>query len=47
MLKYCENNKIDVFKYVPIQFIFDFSSTCLLQEINKFCIFFNTIEKLK
>ena len=47
MVKYCDSNKIDVFKYLPMQFVIDFSSKSFTAEIETFCQFFNCIEKVK
>jgi len=41
MVRYCEQNKLDVFQYLPIQFVFDFGSKNMTKEIERFCNFFN------
>ena len=45
MHRYCELNKLDVFQYLPIQFTIDFSSMNFTHEIDKFCGYFNMIQK--
>lgn len=49
MLKGCESSHRDVFDYLPITFVIDFSAdkTTVDQNYEKFQIYFNTIEKYK
>ena len=45
MHRYCELNKLDVFRYLPIQFTIDFSTMNFTLEIDKFCGYYKMIEK--
>ena len=47
MQRYCELNKLDIFKYLPIQFVFDFYNYNFTHEIEKFVTYFKSIEKVK
>ena len=47
MYKYCESQKTNVFQYLPIQFVLDLSSKNFTNEVDKFCHYFNIIEKAK
>lgn len=47
MQKFCEQQKLDVFQYLPIQFVIDFSQKNHSQEIDKFCQYFNSIETIR
>lgn len=47
MQTYCEQNKINVFQYLPVQFVFNFSKKDFTHEIDKFCHYFNSIEKVR
>ena len=49
MLKGCESSHKDVFDYLPITFVIDFSAdkTTVDQNYEKFQIYFNTIAKYK
>jgi len=47
MARYCDQNKLDVFQYLPIQFVFDFSSKTFSHEIEQFCQYFNCIERFR
>ena len=37
MHRYCESNKINVFKYMPVQFILDISAKSFINEVDRFC----------
>ena len=37
MHKFCESQKLNVFQYLPIQFVFDLSSKSMVLEIDRFC----------
>ena len=45
MHKYCESQKTNVFQYLPVQFVLDLSAKGFVNEVDKFCQFFNIIEK--
>ena len=47
MHRYCESNKLNVFQYVPIQFVFYFYNRNLTNEIEKFTDLFKSIETVK
>lgn len=49
MHKACESSHRDVFDYLPITFVIDFSTDKQIvdQNYDKFQIYFNTIEKHK
>ena len=37
MYKFCEHNKVNVFQYLPIQFVLDLSAKNFISEVDKFC----------
>jgi len=47
MWKFCEQNKQDVFQYLPTQFVLDFASKDFSKEVDQFCQYFNCIERIK
>lgn len=47
MQRFCEHNKLDVFQYLPTQFVLDFSSKDFQKEIDQFCQYFNCIERVR
>jgi len=47
MHKYLEGNKVNVFQYLPIQFVLDLSAKNFITEVDKFCKYYNCIEKVK
>ena len=46
MLRLCENNKLNVFDYMPIQFVFDFYNINFQSEIERFTQYFNCLAKV-
>ena len=47
MHKYCEQNKLNVFDYMPITFIIHFGNSNHIQEVEKFCTYYKLINKHK
>lgn len=47
MHKFCEHEKLNVFQYLPVQFVLDLSAKNCINEVDKFCQFFNSIERVK
>lgn len=47
MHRYCESVKSNVFQYLPIQFVLDLSHKSFVSEVDRFCQFFNILEKVK
>jgi hypothetical protein len=45
--KFCEGSKLNVFQYLPIQFVLDLSSKSFLHEVDRFCQYYNCIQKVK
>ena len=45
--KFCESSKLDVFDFLPIQFVLDFSEKSIAKDTQKFWRYFNAIEKQK
>lgn len=47
MHKFCESQKLNVFQYLPVQFVFDLNLKSFLFEVDRFCQYFNCIDKAK
>lgn len=47
MYKFCESQKVNVFKFMPIQFILDLSVKNFVFEVDRFCQYFNSIERIR
>ena len=47
MYRYCETNKINVFQYLPVQFVLDLSAKNFINEVDRFCQYFNAYSILK
>ena len=47
MFKLLEGNKVNVFQYLPVQFVLDLSAKNFISEVDKFCKYYNCIEKVK
>lgn len=47
MHRYCEQNKLNVFQYLPVQFVLDISSKNFISEVDRFCQYFNIAEKIR
>ena len=47
MTKLCENLHVDVFNSIPITFVIDLGTTLCQHEFDKFCYYFNMVEKHK
>jgi len=47
MSKLCENLRIDVFEHIPITFVIDLGTPLCQHEFDKFCYYFNMVEKFK
>ena len=45
MSKLCENLHQDIFSAIPITFVVDLGTPLCQQEFDKFCYYFNMIEK--
>lgn len=41
MYKYCESQKLNVFNYLPFQFVLDLSAKNFINEVDRFCQYFN------
>lgn len=41
--KYCESSKSNVFQYLPIQFVLDLSAKNFINEVDRFCQYYNCI----
>lgn len=44
MMKYCEQNNLDIFKYLPLTIMIQFGSSAYLNQIDSFINFFNKIK---
>lgn len=47
MSKLCENLHTDVFSSIPITFVIDLGTSMCQHEFDKFCYYFNMVEKVR
>lgn len=47
MNRFCDNQKLNVFQFMPIQFILDLGQSNMVAEVDRFCQYFNCIEKVR
>ena len=47
MHRFCEQARLNVFQYLPVQFVLEITAKNFTHEIDRFCSYFNTIERVR